>query len=450
MHLRLLIFRLFKTVATAIIISGCATAPFNPRYYTVDRSADYPVTIVAATFVPPIEIDIALSGKADGAKKGATAGVLHCSPSLAAGPFAPFVFVPCAVLAGVVGGTVGAWNAAPKAEIDSIQPASQSSHGTATQELLAEKARAYLAELSENPVTRAGPELIGPASVEDRPKYQPAAAARGSLLELSMLDIRYVGSGQEGDPVCLRMTALGRKIDSATGAVVDEMNYTLDVECQTPENWTKDGGKRFETALHNGYLAVARFIIDRLYLVYHTVQREPRKDVPSRPVPRYVLAPVTPPAPEMYLDFRAITRQAKHVQGWGGMHFEDVDTLTPTLSWEAFPRPFDLPAGGFTDVSYDLRIYTSRLILDGKFAEPADLLQEWADLDEPRYSLTTPLQPCSRYFWTVRARFTLNGTRRVTEWSGAYYTPGGEVGPSQMFYFPFRTPGSGDKGNCWK
>lgn len=144
-----------------------------------------------------------------------------------------------------------------------------------------------------------------------------------------------------------------------------------------------------------------------------------------------------------------MTKQAKHVLGWGGMHFVDVDSLTPTLSWETFPRPFDMSVGDFANITYDVRIYMGNVLNNSLAVEPSTLLQHVTDLVEPHYSLVTPLQPCSRYFWTVRARFTLNGTRRVTEWAGAYYTAGGEVSPSHRFYYPFRTPGLGDNAGCW-
>jgi hypothetical protein len=33
------------------------------------------------------------------------------------------------------------------------------------------------------------------------------------------------------------------------------------------------------------------------------------------------------------------------------------------------------------------------------------------------HTLETPLQPNARYFWSIRAHFTLDGKRRATEWS---------------------------------
>jgi hypothetical protein len=450
MHPALIMFRLLGSLFVAASISGCAsTIMGNSSLYSVDRAAQYPVNIVAATFVPAIDIDIALSGKTDGALKGMGEAIANCSPSVFAGVYAPFIFVPCAVIAGFFGSVVGAWTAAPKSETDQIRMVSQSDHGKVAQEILAEKARIYLADISGKLIGRAGPEVPAPNSNLDRPEYRPlSSAAHGSILELSLLSISYKGTGRDGSPICLRMAARGRKIDATTGTVIDALDDSRTIECREAAQWLTESGIGFSTALERGYRILAENLIDKFYLIYYPSRREREEANPERSVPEYVLAPITPRAPEMYLDFRSMTGQARHVQGWGGMHFVDVDSLTPPLSWEAFPRPFDMPVGGYTNITYDVRMYASS-VLKGFAVEPETLLQEATGLVAPNYSLATPLQPCSRHFWSVRARFTLNGARRVTEWSGAYYTAGGEVAPSQRYFYPFRTPGSGDNAGCW-
>ncbi len=453
LHVPFFILKLLGSAIAVASISGCAAmSKDNPSLYSVDRAEDYPVTIVAATFVPTIDIEFSNSGKLGGALSFAGRGLVECFPLLAVPYLWPFCAAPVIAL-----GAVGAVTTPPKSEGDPVRLASQNNHGKAAQEMLAEKAGIYLADISTKLISQAGPEVTGPSSISDRPEYKaPLPTARGSLLELSILNIRYYGFDAtnpfrfDGYPlVCLRMTVRGRKIDAVTSKVIDTMDYTRTIECQTVEQWLTDGGIRFRTALEDGYLILAETLIDRLYLVYYPPRRERGSGDPARPVPEYVLAPITPPAPEVYLDFRSITKKAKHVQGFGGMHFVDVDSLTPDFSWEAFPRPFDMPVGenSFTNITYDIRIYASSVWTLAP--EPTTLLQEVTGLVEPRYSVATPLQPCKHYFWTVRARFNLNGIRRVTEWAGAYFTVGGEVSPSHIYYYPFRTPGSGDTAGCW-
>ena len=119
-----------------------------------------------------------------------------------------------------------------------------------------------------------------------------------------------------------------------------------------------------------------------------------------------------------------------------------VDTLRPTFRWERFPRAKDLEelaphAGERIDaVSYELRLWkvgeefpgTGLWIgaaYDYKYSwthecrdtDPGELVYTKQGLLNPEHNLETPLRPSSLYFWTVRAHFTLDRKRRVTEWS---------------------------------
>lgn len=470
MRKKLLDFILLLITLSSVIISGCATtSDGNVSIHLVNQAADYPVTIISATYVPAFDVEIGgihfssglpgvsvfapntgTYGRTRGALLGAGRGILECSQALAAGPFAPFVFIPCAVLAAPTGAVAGALTSTPKSEIDAFLLSLQDGQGVPVQKTLEEKASVYLMAVSGQPLGRAAPHLIGPKSSTDHPQYQARTTdAHGSLLELSLLQIRYAGSGRLDDPMCLSMSARGRKIDAATGTVIDELTFTRIIECQMIQYWLADGGELFSTALENGYQILAEHLIDKLYLIYRSPPMTGEMAGTKRSIPEFVLAPIAPRAPDIYLDFRGIAKQDKHLQGWGGMHFVDIDSLTPTFIWEAFPRWFDMPMSDFADVSYDIRIFESRVHHSLFVAEPSTLLREVTGLIEPRYSTLSALQPCHRYFWTIRARFDLHGIRRVTEWAGAYVTVGGEVPPSYEYYYPFRTPSSSDGVGCW-
>jgi hypothetical protein len=47
---------------------------------------------------------------------------------------------------------------------------------------------------------------------------------------------------------------------------------------------------------------------------------------------------------------------------------------------------------------------------------PAGIVYRRDGLASPTHTLETALSPGTRYFWTVRARFELDGRERVTEW----------------------------------
>jgi hypothetical protein len=106
--------------------------------------------------------------------------------------------------------------------------------------------------------------------------------------------------------------------------------------------------------------------------------------------------------------------------------FTEVDSTRPSLSWEAFQPP----AGG-NWVVYDLRLYKS------ENDSPGRVTLEENGLPFPRYQFQKGLEPCAKYFWTVRARFRVSGREEATEW-GVVRTPGRDrwvpVVPDPAYY----------------
>ena len=96
--------------------------------------------------------------------------------------------------------------------------------------------------------------------------------------------------------------------------------------------------------------------------------------------------------------------------------FVKVDSLQPTLRWESFPRPQDSIENKeemiylMRNVTYDLKIWSA----EGDC--PYAIIYSKQGLREPYYKLEEPLEPCSKYLWTIRARFEIDGKVRVTEW----------------------------------
>jgi hypothetical protein len=100
-----------------------------------------------------------------------------------------------------------------------------------------------------------------------------------------------------------------------------------------------------------------------------------------------------------------------------------LQSLQPTLRWESFPRRADVEADreGWVNrvqrVTYDLRIWHGIRENDGQEETyPAELVYEKRALTKPEHVLETPLARETRYLWSVRARFELDGQPRVTPW----------------------------------
>ena len=96
-----------------------------------------------------------------------------------------------------------------------------------------------------------------------------------------------------------------------------------------------------------------------------------------------------------------------------------LDSAQPLLRWQPFPRPADLASDtdGFfaqlKSVSYDLRIWQGR----DEHQMTEDLAYAREALPNPFHQVEISLPRRSWYFWSVRARFELNGQTRITEWS---------------------------------
>ena len=119
--------------------------------------------------------------------------------------------------------------------------------------------------------------------------------------------------------------------------------------------------------------------------------------------------------------------------------FVEVRSLEPTLRWESFPRPFDRKADkeGSLDrigeVTYELRIWRTTN------GQSGDLVYAREGLKVPYHTLEKPLEPGTRYLWSVRAVFTQDGRFQVIEWGLAGYLLRDQTVPNDSC-FRFRTP----------
>ena len=96
------------------------------------------------------------------------------------------------------------------------------------------------------------------------------------------------------------------------------------------------------------------------------------------------------------------------------MYYSDVHPLQPFLRWETFPPEgmWSDAAGinNIKDITYDLNMWLS------EDDYPSSLVYSKRGLPGPQHKMEEPLLPCARYFWTVRARFLVDGKERVSEW----------------------------------
>lgn len=110
-----------------------------------------------------------------------------------------------------------------------------------------------------------------------------------------------------------------------------------------------------------------------------------------------------------------------------------VDSLQPTLKWESFPRNKDLTSknkifGQVSDVTYQLRM------------SAGDWYYSRDDLREPYHRIEVLLSPSTKYLWTVRACFKLNGEPRCTTWGCLSYVGYSKCRQPHFCSYQFETP----------
>jgi hypothetical protein len=119
--------------------------------------------------------------------------------------------------------------------------------------------------------------------------------------------------------------------------------------------------------------------------------------------------------------------------------FVVVDSLQPTFRWQAFPRAEDRKAdkegtfGQIEAVTYELRIWKTTAGKSGT------LVYAREGLKTPHHTLEKPLEPATKYLWTVRACFEIDGRFRVIEWGLAGNLLRDQTVPNESC-FRFKTP----------
>lgn len=124
----------------------------------------------------------------------------------------------------------------------------------------------------------------------------------------------------------------------------------------------------------------------------------------------------------------------QRVSSHASLFWEKVGSLQPTFQWEPFPgleqsfkpfnrgvssygdKPFvEVGEGAVSDVTYEIKIWKA------ESGDSGDIAYHRSGIVGTSHRIETPLLPKTRYLWTIRARFLLNGEPRLTEWSMSSY-----------------------------
>ncbi len=386
------------------------------------------IGLVTGQAEPTYDFDSIVEGKGQGAGGGALRGAGSCAQLIDSGDssgFSLLLAIVCLPIGALVGAVAGANSAAPAELIDDAR--SRAQEGIAALRLNEEVLLSGLehAKALGFEVHALDPSA-GPAKPDDAPSYASLAGTVDSVIEISVTRVDAKSSGREGVPVSFGIQAQVRIVDVRNGRVLDSYLIRRAGQTRPAEEWLADEGVTLRTELQARVRDYPVQVLEELLIYRPANPAEPAAKSKER-VPGYALRAIDPPIRTKMPGFHPFkeTRCGKDYVGgptYGWLERFPLDTLKPVFRWDALPRDFDLVLGNdpgqVQDIRYDFRIFGASGVAYERFG----LLEAFHALEEP-------LAPCDEFRWTVRARFTLDGLPRVTEWMGAYNTIGGYVDP---------------------
>jgi hypothetical protein len=455
-------FHWLRRSTSAILISsllvnlaGCTVEPRPDPKLTNPEFAAQTAQIRTVALVgdsTPTEIESITLGVTygEGVARGAGGGALMGAGQALSGlttcvgsPYcgaAVLLLLPIFVLAGaVVGGAAGGASGYSETELEQATTAArQMLQSDALKEELLRRAGDYARQNAE--LTFVRKPYLSPNANAAPPDYsQLRQEGVDAVLDVKLESLKLERS--------LSMTAHARLLSVSSGALLNEGQYEFLSEHRPLEGWMANGAQPLAQAVDRGLSALAEDIIDENFLLFYPTEPEvlateksewERQNEPqlsfslSEAVPHYVLRPIYPELDNNYCPWRIVFHNKDpHCQPtFRGLDFVEVNSSKPTLRWERFPRPDDYiePNGGrrnkITEVSYEVRVFdTARSVIKQQRREiliPAQVVYSARSIKETYHTVDRNLEACGNYFWTVRARFQLNGRVRVTEWAGAF------------------------------
>lgn len=415
--------------AVVAIETGCATLPPAETGHQTNLGR---IAIVAAPERPAFRFEGFVRSKGEGAltSAGATFGACvneiaigNCTGSMCGAALILWLGI-CGV-AGIVGGVAGAIAAPSAAAMRATEGSMAASlDAAAIQDSL--RGQLEAAALADGALLAAVPADAGSAAARAR-DYRPlAAAGADTVAEVALTEVGISGRGIDS-PGVLAMKARVRLVRTADNAelVAGDLAY-LGPRLRLSE-WSAMDGHRLMRALQTGIDTLGAQLGDNLFLLY---------PFPDRAMhgagwlsSAFGLAPVEPETRGQLTGDRLI-----------GDRFEWVtaDSLSPTFRWQSFPRPGDVAAAPddmarVRNVRYDL------VVAREKNLAPEAIVYRQEGLVRSTHTVTAPLAPATRYFWTVRARFELDGRERVTEWGATRANGAPPVAAPSSWSYRFRT-----------
>lgn len=432
-----LVHRFIASLIAIVLVlqTGCASQPIPniPKQDILGK-----VAVVTTSDAPVIDVEGisqlkgAGMGIAGGAAGGAAVGVVTCAPLIIyaimcpiCAPGAAAGFGACvgvgATAGALVGGVAGATTGTTAEEIGKLESntvtLSEKFKERGIQQLLRDQVEANLLERDPNSV------VVVAENQQVAPKREDYSSFAGigvdTVLEVAFTDVAFKG----GRTSWLTMDAYARLVRAENNDVVFSSSYTWQGQQLKTDEWSSLGVDGILKEVQRGYQFMATHIDENIFLLFPFPDR---KLVRSPPFPTEAfLHGLVPSSPRYSYTFFNIAPA--------------VDSLQPTIAWQAFPRASDIKRvpeqmSLVKDVRYDL------VIAAEKNSSPGEIIYQREGLMENSHKLEISLSPGKLYYWTVRARFELDGRKKLTEWSTTQKFSHKNIAVPNYYSYRFKTP----------
>jgi hypothetical protein len=391
---------IFAFAGMSLLLAGCTTIPASLE----DRAGIQRVTVVPDSVPPKTHFETfavgAGAGMGKGMGKGAAVGGRFALEAASGGPFVLLVGIALMPLIAAGGAAYGAAIAVPADRAAAIEALPK-------QVLATTAIERRLAELVAEAGRDSGYVLTLPPEHADRsPSAAPAEPDSDALLETDVTDFGFKGDGDDPD-IAMYVQVRARLVRMPAHKTLGESTFLFQSEPRKLNQWLDDGGRplhaAFDAVLHN----LARDIVDRRLLHY----------------PRGFMG-------DMEMEFPGPSAISP---GSSFLWPPTIDTLQPTLAWNAFRIPDETAdaAKGMTRAAmlgYEIciwRQYQGEQRSPGQ-KSPHGCIYRHRGGPETSHAVEAPLLPETRYFWSVRTRFKVDNDEYLTGWNLVpleFYTP---------------------------
>jgi hypothetical protein len=407
--------------ALVLFTTGCATTgsqSFSSALSEEVRKEIHTVAVLPSTVIPKNNfLTYAKSRKAgatQGAAGGASYGALYmAAESTRSGPFGvlllPYMAAAGAIVGGIAGGIEGSIKAIPADDAEKIEKAIN--HAMADIHIQ-DKIASYvidtgmlLTEYSFNSASGPGPEKSNDQEVG----VDPSIVSPDIVMEVCVTDIGFRG-GEGRDPeVSFFMDVTIRLWRTSDGGELYFGKSSYSTRPQRFSEWSRNNATPLRLEFEKAYGHISEQVIENLFLI-HDFHMDSMWSTDMY----CMMKPFNPPLTVLgFFSRERITPKLK--------------SRRPTFQWEAFPRDKDLQSDSrellsrVSDISYDLVIWKTRdkiptaevydkrgLVLTERVQQENRIVEHTIDIE---------LESSTEYYWSVRARFLLDGRPRLTRWS---------------------------------